>query len=107
MSAEGTKAMTREKLIEVMADAIDLAVDVRGDAGKAATAALAAIEAAGVRLVPSEPNENMHDAFFHTRDHAWPKHRDERRAEGKGWRTLPYAIWDAMIAASPYAPPGG
>lgn len=44
--------MTREELIEVMADAIDLAVDVRGDAGKAATAALSALEAAGVRLVP-------------------------------------------------------
>ena len=54
--------MTREELIEVMADAIDLAVDVRGDAGKAATAALAAIEAAGVRLVyPGEAPAQLID----------------------------------------------
>ena len=51
--------MTREELIEVMADAIDLSVEVRGNASRAATAALAALEAAGVRLVPVDPDDNQ------------------------------------------------
>ena len=76
--------MTREELIEVMADAIDLSVEVRGNASKAATAALAALEAAGVRLVPAIPT--------------WPMIKTAQCS---------VEAYDKMIALSPYAPPGG
>lgn len=78
--------MTREELIEVMADAIDLSVEVRGNASRAATAALAALEAAGVRLVPVKCPDDMY---------------------GYAGARADRAAWEAMLAASPYAPPGG
>lgn len=55
------------------------------------TAALSAIEAAGVRLVPVEPTQDMTGAVL----------------EPTASRCEVMKTYRAMLAASPYAPPGG
>ena len=84
----------REKLVEVMAEAICDAMNMNR-VGRleldAATAALAALEAAGVRLMPAEATEEM--LAHGEMDSTAGCHMDE--------------IWRSMLAASPYAPPGG
>jgi hypothetical protein len=78
--------MTREELIEVMARAITK-VSLGGpypSAERMATAALLAIEAAGVKLVPAIPT--------------WPMIKTAQCS---------VEAYDKMIALSPYAPPRG
>lgn len=98
--------MTREELIEVMARAIlqdfedgaDMsthAVPERA-ASRHARAALTALEAAGVRLVPSEPSRHMLLAAHMVESDDIELTEDEHRA-----------MYAAFVAASPYAPPGG
>jgi len=105
--------MTREELIKVMARAIEpnMPVQVKyWQEGKiqhatmvfpgdpeyvspvpAALAALAALEAAGVRLVPVEATQEMTGAVL----------------EPTASRYEVMKTYSDMIAASPYAPPGG
>jgi len=96
--------MTREELIEVMARAILQDFEDGADmsthpvperaASRNARAALAAIEAAGVRLVPVKCTADMAGYAG-------------ARAEARGdIRMLPgeyRAAWEAMLSASPYA----
>lgn len=108
--------MTREGLIEVMARAIEpnMPVQVKyWQEGKiqhakavfpgdpeyvspvpAAIAALAAIEAAGVRLVPSEATAEMVNGAVSRRFKSYLTKSDDMYAD----------IYAAMLAASPYAP---
>ena len=58
--------------------------------------ALAAIEAAGVRLVPVEPSRHMLLAAHMVESDDIELTEDEHRA-----------MYAAFVAASPYAPPGG
>jgi len=93
--------MTREELIEVMARAILQDFEDGADmsthpvperaASRNARAALAALEAAGVRLVPSEATQEMTGAVL----------------EPTASRYEVMKTYSDMIAASPYAPPGG
>ena len=93
--------MTREELIEVMARAILQDFEDGADmsthpvperaASRNARAALAAIEAAGVRLVPVEATQEMTGAVL----------------EPTASRYEVMKTYSDMIAASPYAPPGG
>lgn len=93
--------MTWEALIEVMARAMCVAefynpdiIDFDGRENwkgyiRAISAALAALEAAGVRLVPSEVTEKMLDAPMST------------GTASNVWQAA--NIYRAMLAASPYA----
>ena len=113
--------MTREELIEVMARAVCLREliirnassqrerDYDDDELKAiaehewvewatsASDALAAIEAAGVRLVPVNATLEMKDKGSLAGLHA----------AGQPAQDIYGSIFRAMLAASPYAPPGG
>lgn len=108
-----TEQTEREKLVEVMARAICAGQGLdwkdqfsiwssNGDpsAHEAfkhdATAALTFIEAAGVRLVPSEPSRHMLLAAHMVERDDIELTEDEHRA-----------MYAAFVAASPYAPPGG
>ena len=95
--------MTREELIEVMARAILRDYEDGADmsthpvperaATRHALAALAAIEAAGVRLVPVEASRHMLVAAHMVESDDIALTEDERRA-----------MYAAFLAASPYAP---
>lgn len=79
----------REKLIEVMAEAICEATNMNRVSRfelEAANAALTALEASGVRLVPVELTDTMADEM-----------ECQFSTEGQ---------WKAALAASPYAPEG-
>ena len=113
-------AQTREALVEVMARAICLREliirnastqrerDYDDDELRAiaehewvewvtgATDALAALEAAGVRLVPADATFQMYDA---TKDHC-------EQTNSAGDPPNPFRIWSLMITASPYARKG-
>lgn len=86
-------AQTREALVEVMAEAICDAMNMNR-VGRleldAATAALAALEAAGVRLVPVEATEEM---LEHGRDEGVI-----RLAER--WKAA--ELYRVLLSASPY-----
>ena len=86
--------MTREELIEVMARAM-AECEPRSLYGDA-VAALAALEAAGVRLVPVEATKQMLLAAHMVESDDIELTEDEHRA-----------MYAAFVAASPYAPPGG
>lgn len=102
--------MTREELIEVMARAMladeltvrptltfDPTWQQESDIWLSnANAALAAIEAAGVRLVPVEASRHMLVAAHMAERDDIALTEDEHRA-----------IYAAFLAASPYASPGG
>ena len=98
--------MTREELIEVMARAILRDYEDGADmsthpvperaATRHALAALAALEAAGVRLVPVEATKQMLLAAHMVERDDIELTEDEQRA-----------MYAAVVAASPYAPPGG
>jgi hypothetical protein len=89
--------MTREELRAVIAAAIKDTTSIGGAPNKpyvighfsAADAALAAIEAAGVRLVPVDPDANMLAAGMECDSIAHP------------WEAL--GVYRQMLAASPYA----
>jgi hypothetical protein len=99
--------MTREELIEVMARAILQDFEDGADmsthpvperaASRNARAALAALEAAGVRLVPVNATLEMKDKGSLAGLHA----------AGQPAQDIYGSIFRAMLAASPYAPPGG
>ncbi len=88
--------MTRETLIEVMARAINVSA---GDNSHwkfwedEARAALLALEAAGVRMVPVEASTEMEDAGTKVIMKAW----------GDGNRVYATDVYELMLAASPYA----
>lgn len=86
--------MTRKELIEAIARAM-AECEPRSLYGDA-VAALSAIEAAGVRLVPSEPSRHMLLAAHMVERDDIELTEDEHRA-----------MYAAFVAASPYAPPGG
>ena len=96
--------MTREELRAVIAAAIKDATSIGGAPNhpcvighfSAADAALAAIEAAGVRLVPVEATKQMLLAAHMAERDDIALTEDEHRA-----------IYAAFLAASPYASPGG
>lgn len=91
----------REKLVDILEQAIDVVASASfpGSCGREVTsidnpretahAALSAIEAAGVRLVPSEVTEKMLDAPMST------------GTASNVWQAA--NIYRAMLAASPYA----
>jgi hypothetical protein len=95
--------MTREELIEVMAQAMledELSVDPHSYFATVwanesdiwlsnAKAALAALEAAGVRLVPVDPDDNQLAAGMESDSISHP------------WEAL--GVYRQMLAASPYA----
>ncbi len=97
--------MTREELIEVMARAqcsdggFDPDERMPNDGPRwgyyvpGVTAALAALEAAGVRLVPVEATHKMADVGTEARWQSAVRDANNVRE-----------IWRAMLAASPYAP---
>ena len=94
----------RDNLIQLMAKAhlsygrhpaLRSPVPMQGDID-AMSDALAALEAAGVRLVPSEPSRHMLLAAHMVESDDIELTEDEHRA-----------IYAAFVAASPYAPPGG
>ena len=99
--------MTREELIEVMARAILQDFEDGADmsthpvperaASRNARAALAALEAAGVRLVPVNATLEMKDKGSLA----------GLNAAGQPAQDIYGSIFRAMLAASPYAPPGG
>ena len=96
--------MTREELIEVMARAqcseggFDHDERMPNDGPRwgyyvpGVTAALAALEAAGVRLAPSEATHKMADVGTEARWQSAVRDANNVRE-----------IWRAMLAASPYA----
>lgn len=94
--------MTREELIEVMARAIlrdhgdganmDTHAVPERAASRHAIAALAALEAAGVRLVPVGATHQMAHAGTEARWQSAVRDANNVRE-----------IWGAMLAASPYA----
>ena len=102
--------MTREELIEVMARAMladeltvrptltfDPTWQQESDIWLSnANAALSAIEAAGVRLVPVDMSRHMLLAAHMVERDDIELTEDEHRA-----------MYAAFVAASPYAPPGG
>ena len=97
--------MTREELRTAIAAAIKEATSIGGAPNKpcvighlsAADAALAALEAAGVRLVPVNATLEMKDKGSRAGLHA----------VGQPAQDIYGSIFRAMIAASPYATPGG
>jgi hypothetical protein len=101
--------MTREELRTAIAAAIKEATSIGGAPNKpcvighlsAADAALAALEAAGVRLVPSEPSREMLLKAGATPDGVSPRGGTDYLG-----KMLP-KYYAAMLAASPYAPPEG
>lgn len=120
--------MNRETLVEAMVDAVmkangfyilhqdtpdvsddtierfeDAEISIRQDC----VTAIAAIEAAGVRLVPSETTEAMSDAFYHALNHGYPDHRKDRQSNNQGWTMQSEFMWQAFLAASPYAKDNG
>ena len=96
--------MTREELRAVIAAAIKDATSIGGAPNhpcvighfSAADAALSALEAAGVRLVPVEPSRHMLVAAHMVERDDIELTEDEHRA-----------MYAAFVAASPYAPLGG
>jgi hypothetical protein len=92
--------MTREELRTAIAAAIKEATSIGGAPNKpcvighlsAADAALAALEAAGVRLAPSEATHKMADVGTEARWQSAVRDANNVRE-----------IWRAMLAASPYA----
>jgi hypothetical protein len=99
--------MTRDELIDelaaVMAEHITAARShgYAVDVAVAARAQLTALEAAGVRLVPSEPSREMLLKAGATPDGVSPRGGTDYLG-----KMLP-KYYAAMLAASPYAPPGG
>ena len=102
--------MTREELIEVMARAILRDYEDGADmsthpiperaATRHALAALAALEAAGLRLVPVEAQVGM----FKAMTQSWGDGPEQQRGIGR-WALGSFREdYQAMIAASPYAP---
>jgi hypothetical protein len=93
--------MTREELRTAIAAAIKEATSIGGAPNKpcvighlsAADAALAALEAAGVRLVPVDPDDNQLAAGMESDSISHP------------WEAL--GVYRQMVSRSPYAPPGG
>lgn len=89
--------MTREELIEVMARALCLTATDTHTGWEhykpEAVEVLAAIEAAGVRLVPVEATHKMADVGTEARWQSAVRDANNVRE-----------IWRAMLAASPYAP---
>jgi len=83
--------VTREELIEVMVRRMAESECGPTSLHGHAYAALAALEAAGVRLVPSEATQEMTGAVL----------------EPTASRYEVMKTYSDMIAASPYAPPGG
>lgn len=57
----------------------------------------------GWALVPiaDEMTEEMETAFFRARDIEWPKQQEDAVKENRGWRSMPYVVYRAMIAAAP------
>lgn len=92
--------MTREELIEAMARALCLTATDTHTGWEhykpEAVEVLAAIEAAGVRLVPVEATKQMLLAAHMVESDDIELTEDEHRA-----------MYAAFVAASPYAPPGG
>ena len=92
--------MTREELRAEIAMAICMVgcgiAAHRSDYFGEADAALSALEAAGVRLVPVEPSRHMLLAAHMVERDDIAMTEDEHRA-----------MYAAFVAASPYAPPGG
>ena len=86
--------MTRKELIEAIARAL-YECEPRSLYGDA-VAALSAIEAAGVRLVPVEATKQMLVAAHMVERDDIELTEDEQRA-----------MYAAVVAASPYAPLGG
>jgi hypothetical protein len=92
--------MTRNELRTAIAAAIKEATSIGGAPNKlcvighlsAADAALAALEAAGVRLAPSEATHKMADVGTEARWQSAVRDANNVRE-----------IWRAMLAASPYA----
>jgi hypothetical protein len=93
--------MTREELRTAIAAAIKEATSIGGAPNKpcvighlsAADAALAALETAGVRLVPVDPDDNQLAAGMESDSISHP------------WEAL--GVYRQMVSRSPYAPPGG
>lgn len=86
----------REKLIEVMAEAICEATNMNRVGRlelEAATAALTALEASGVRLVPDKPTEHMERQMVDLR----------AIQDNQGWKDT-VDIYRTGVAASPYVP---
>lgn len=94
--------MTRKELIEAIARAM-AECEPRSLYGDA-VAALSAIEAAGVRLVPVEATMEMTHAVWTTDLPRPDMHGDYADLDVQ---LAARDIYRAMIAASPYAPPGG
>jgi hypothetical protein len=111
--------MTREELIEVIRNELWRQVFARNENAETmeyqkqvwdydwertlpkAKAMLSALEAAGVRLVPSEPSREMLLKAGATPDGVSPRGGTDYLG-----KMLP-KYYAAMLAASPYAPPGG
>jgi hypothetical protein len=93
--------MTRDELRTAIAAAIKEATSIGGAPNKpcvighlsAADAALAALETAGVRLVPVDPDDNQLAAGMESDSISHP------------WEAL--GVYRQMVSRSPYAPPGG
>ena len=91
--------MTRDELIDelaaVMAEHITAARShgYAVDVAVAARAQLTALEAAGVRLVPVDPDDNQLAAGMESDSISHP------------WQAL--GVYRMMLSRSPYAPPGG
>ena len=93
--------MTRNELRTAIAAAIKEATSIGGAPNKpcvighlsAADAALAALETAGVRLVPVDPDDNQLAAGMESDSISHP------------WEAL--GVYRQMVSRSPYAPPGG
>ena len=89
--------MTREGLKQDMMLAMsEVHSGNAAEAQRIVDAILSAIEAAGVRLVPSEPSRHMLLAAHMVESDDIELTEDEHRA-----------MYAAVVAASPYAPPGG
>ena len=88
--------MTRDELIEVMVRRMAESECGPTSLHGYAYVALAALEAANVRLVPVEPSRHMLLAAHMVESDDIELTEDEHRA-----------MYAAFVAASPYAPPGG
>lgn len=96
MSGERAPA-NRAELIEIAGDAILHSGRPAPSSRTIARAVLAALEAAGVRLVPAEATREMWAAGGNAAVGKTTIHHD----------AVVSSVWDGMCAASPYAPEGG